>query len=275
MEQAMITLENGRSVAFDVDLGLKGPAYFVLGVRKSGSTWLNAIAVEMSQVNRCRFIPVGDHLFFHNVAAIDWQYDSALQGILHPGNVYGGFRDMPFGFLGHPIFDNGLKILMVRDPRDALVSEYFSNAYSHPIPEATAKTADVTAVMTRLREKALKDGIDVYVIDRARELVKTIVEFGVVVKSSTTKVVKYEDYIFKKRELIELMAAHFAWSVDEESIERIVRQVDVRPEVEDPHAFVRKVTPGDHREKLRPATIVRLNKLLRAAMRLLDYPETA
>lgn len=272
MGQVTIGLRNGRRIGFDVDLGLEGPAYFVFGVRKSGSSLLNNITTELARLNGHKFVDVGDTFFSQNVEAIDWQFDPALAQILHPGNVYGGFRAMPFALLGNELFDRSPKLLIVRDPRDALVSEYFSNAYSHPIPEPTTESSGVTEMMQRQRAEALKNGLDLSVINRARELVRTTMEFGAVAKSSTTMVLKYEDYIFNKRELIATIVKHFGWTVDESSLVNILRWADVRPAAENPQAFIRKVTPGDHREKLRPATIVDLNRLLQSPMRLFDYP---
>jgi hypothetical protein len=272
MGQVTIALRNGRSIAFEVELGLEGPAYFVFGVRKSGSTLLNRLASELSRLNRRRFVNVGDAFFQQNVLAIDWQFDPALTEILYRGNVYGGFRDMPFSLLSNKLFENSPKILIVRDPRDALVSEYFSNAYSHPLPEQTAESSDTKVLMEQHRQQALKNGPDVYVLEQAREMARTITEFAAVAKASTTMFVKYEEYVFNKRQLICNIAQHFGWTIDEDSIVNILQWADIRPETEDPRAFIRKVTPGDHREKLQPATIVRLNTLLLRAMRLLDYP---
>jgi hypothetical protein len=272
MGQVTIAMRNGRRIVFEIDFGLEGPAYFVFGVRKSGSTLLNRVAAALSELNRRMFVNVGDAFFQQNVLPIDWQFDPALPEILHPGNVYGGFRDMPFPLLSSTLFERSPKVLIVRDPRDALVSEYFSNAYSHPIPDQTLESSDTKALMERHRQQALKSGPDIYVLEQARDMARTITEFAAVAKASTTMLVKYEDYIFNKRQLICNIAQHFGWTIDEDSIVKILQWADIRPEKEDPRAFIRKVTPGDHREKLQPATIVRLNTLLLRAMRLLDYP---
>jgi len=272
MGQVTIGLRNGRRAVFEVDLGLDGPAYIVLGVRKSGSTLLNRLAAELARINHRKFIDIGDSFFRQNVLAIDWQFDPVLPEILHPGNVYGGFRDMPFTLLSSRLFECSPKVLIVRDPRDALVSEYFSNAYSHPIPEQTAESSDTKVLMERHRREALKNGPDGYVLERAGEMARTITEFAAIAKASTTLLLKYEDYIFNKRQLICKIAQHFGWTVDESATVDMLRWADIRPETEDPRAFIRKVTPGDHREKLQPATIVRLNTVLLRAMRLLDYP---
>jgi len=273
MQKVTIALKNGRHVTFDVDLGLEGPAFFVFGIRKSGSTLLNIIAAEMCRSNGRMFVNVGDKFFQGNVLAVDWQTDRALHALLHPGNTYGGFRNMPLAMLKNPLFESSPKVLIVRDPRDALVSEYFSDAYSHPIPSASSDSSDTATLMERHRQRALREGIDGYVLERAQSMVRTILEFRDVVNDPTTKVLKYEDYVFNKRELINVMAQHFSWSADENSIAAILNRVDIRPAKEDPQAFVRRVTPGDHREKLQPSTIATLDVVLLGAMRLMGYSE--
>jgi hypothetical protein len=273
MGQVTISLRNGRHISFDVDFGLEGTAYFVFGVRKSGSSLLNTIARELARLNRHNFVNVGDRFFRQNVLIKDWLFDPALQEVLHPANVYGGFRNMPVAFSNIPLFERSPKVLIIRDPRDALVSEYFSNLYSHPIPEQTAESSDTKALMEGQRQEALKNDIDTYVVERAEKMARTIFEFAGIAKTSTTLLLKYEDYIFNKRQLISKLVEHFGWSVEEKSIVNILRWADIRPETENPRAFIRKVTPGDHREKLQLATIAKLNLILRPAMRLLDYSD--
>jgi Sulfotransferase domain len=271
MGQVTISLQNGRQISFDVDVGLEGTAYFVLGVRKSGSSLLNKIAKELARLNRHNFVGVGEKFFRENVLIKDWQFDLALPEILHPANVYGGFRNMPVALSNNPLFESSPTVLIVRDPRDALVSEYFSNAYSHPIPGQTTEYSDTKSLMERERQEALKNGIDTYVVERAEKLVRTIVEYEGIAKAPRTLLLKYEDYIFDKRQLIYRLVEHFGWTVREQAIVNILRWADIRPEKEDPRAFIRKVTPGDHREKLQPTTIAKLNLVLRPAMSLLDY----
>lgn len=275
MGQVTLILRNGRHISFDVDFGLEGNAYFVFGVRKSGSSLLNMITRELARLNQRKFVDVGRKFFFENVLPKDWMFDPALQEILHPANVYGGFRNMPVAFSNHPFFERSPKLLIVRDPRDALVSEYFTNAYSHPIPEQTAGSSDTKALMERQRQEALQNGIDTYVVERADKMTRTILEFAEIAKASTTLLLKYEDYIFNKRQLIYKIVEHFGWTVGEKSIVNILRWADIRPQTEDPQAFIRKVTPGDHREKLQPSTIAKLNLILRPAMRLFDYSDEA
>ncbi len=46
---------------------------------------------------------------------------------------------------------------------------------------------------------------------------------------------------------------------------------DKVPAVEESHAFIRRVRPGDHREKLSAGVIAQLDGVLRPAMELFGY----
>jgi hypothetical protein len=274
MAEVIVTLANGRRIPFDVDLGGAGPAYFVLGIRKCGSTLLNLISRKLAAFNNCRYIGV-EKFFEENVPERIFSSDPALGHMLNGGNVYGGFRMMPAALTNHPIFRAGQKILLVRDPRDALVSEYFSMAYSHPVPAGTDSGAQVTDMMQMLRQRALNAEIDVLVVERAMSMRKTFLGYADVARSAGTELLRYEDYIFRKPELVRLIAKQFDWAVDSRQIDQIMVEADQRPATEDPTAFVRQVTPGDHRIKLRPATIASLNKILKPAMEAFGYSPDA
>src|ERR1022692_845783 len=115
-----IHLRSGRQVAFDVDEGLNSSPLFVLGVVKSGSSLLNMLCSDLARVNRCRFVDVGGVFFDANIPAADWSADVGWLPIVRPGNMYGGFRAMPRALEDQQIFQASPKVLMVRDPRDAL-----------------------------------------------------------------------------------------------------------------------------------------------------------
>jgi hypothetical protein len=272
MTTVTLRLANGREVTVELDETGKGPAYFALGVRKCGTTLLNRVCRALANLNEHAYVNLGGAFFFANVQARHWQDDPALPQLLHHGNVYGGLRDAPRALLNSEIFRSGLKVLMVRDPRDALVSEFYSNAYSHPIPKESASGGEVAQMMVALRQQAIADGIDAYVLERAASIVRTIMEYAAVMQMTNTRVLRYEEVVLDKRRLIGAITDHFGWEAPETFIQRILSWADVRPAAEDPHAFIRQVTPGDHRRKLARATIVRLNQLLWPAMNLLGYP---
>jgi hypothetical protein len=272
LTEVTFVLANGRKVSCEVDTEQPpGPAFFVLGVRKCGTTLLNNICTALAEANRVQFVDLGAAFFNGNIPASEWTRDPALGDVVMPGNVYGGFRQVPYALFDNPHFRDDPKLLIVRDPRDALVSEYFSNAYSHPIPSASSDGDAIAKLMTDQRQSARSQTIDEYVIHRAPGMVTSMLAAGDTVSLPMTKVLKYEDYIFNKADLMRTVCAHFNWAIDDQLIGLILEWADIRPETEDPLKFVRKVTPGDHREKLRSETIAQLNDRLKPAMTAFGY----
>jgi Sulfotransferase domain len=231
--------------------------FFILGVRKSGSSLLNSIINALAKLNNLNYIDVAGRLFKAGIPVHDWQDSSELSVILAPGNVYGGFRNSPKAFYRSPLFRVGRKLLLVRDPRDALVSEYFSSAYSHSIPDAGESRDEMLA----LRERSLRTTIDDYVLQSARTLKRTLREYMIFTKDPNCRWFRYEDIIFDKARFIDDVCGFFGWTIADRDRANILGWADVRPSEERPTEFVRRVTPGDHREKLKPGVVHRLNKM--------------
>lgn len=271
MMSVPITLTGGHSATFDIDLDLEGPAYFALSVRKCGSSLFNNICSALAKYNHCNFVDVGDRFFRANVPEATYLNDPALQTLLHPRNGYGGFRSMPTIFVQNRLFLNSPKLLMIRDPRDALVSNYFSVAHSHPIPLSDTGRTEVADFLKKNRARALEMGLESFVKDRARGMARTMLSYAPIMKDTQTTVLKYENYIFDKPSLISVIAQKFGWVADDTMIEQILSWADIRPQEEQPTAFVRKVTPGDHREKLSKQTISEITGTLQPAMELFEY----
>lgn len=266
-----LTLSSGRRVAFEITLGLDGPAYFAMSVRKCGSTFFNQLCQKLACANGRNFVPVGDTFFWNNVVAREFVNDASLPELVQPQNVYGGFRDMPSALLASDLFRTGPKLFMIRDLRDALVSEYFSNAFSHPVPDENSSGNQVRQLLLQQRHLALCHDIDNAVIQQSRAMRQSVLNFAPILELEHTTVLKYEDYVFNKRALVDKITDTFGWTIGEDQARQMASSADIRPEKEDPRAFVRRVTPGDHREKLRPETIEKLNVMVGPVMELFGY----
>ena len=103
-----VSLANGRRVAFEVDQHGTGPAYFVLSVRKCGSSMLNIMCRFLASMNKRNLVLAGK-FFDENVRENVWSPDPAICDLLYPGNVYADFRIMPTAFLPHPIFQKDVE----------------------------------------------------------------------------------------------------------------------------------------------------------------------
>ncbi|HJV71249.1 hypothetical protein [Ideonella sp.] len=257
-----------KSIPFTLSEHTQQPAYFVLGVRKSGSSILNSMVTALAQRQGLPFVDIPGQLFKAGIKVDDWQKDPALSCVLGGGNVYGGFRNFPAGLQKHALFMASKKVLLVRDPRDALVSEYFSNAFSHSLPQE----GDARDQMLTLRHQALQASIEAFVLERAAAMGRTLMEYAGSVGDPLLKLYRYEDVITRKRALLEGIGAHFGWRLDAGHLGKVLEWADVLPDEERPTAFVRRVLPGDHRNKLAPAVIAQLNARLAEPMRAFGYP---
>ncbi len=271
MAAITITLQNGRDIPFEVATDGSGPPGFLLSVRKCGSTITNNICKALAQMNQRCFVEVGDTFFWNNVRAREWQRDPALSGIVRPGVIYGGFRDAPAALFTNAAFTAAPKLLMVRDPRDALVSQYFSNAYSHPVPQQTGEFDSMTALMRAQREAALTRDIGAYVLAEAKGFAATMNQYAPMMAMPNLLVLKYEDVILAKPVLIGHLLRLFGMAATAAQIAQILGWADVIPTAENPQAFVRRVVPGDHAAKLDGETIARLDEVLGPSMRLFGY----
>lgn len=265
-----VSLRVGQtSLDFDIADDATSKIFFSLGVRKSGSTLLHKIISLLARRNRINLVDVPGTFFRNGFVAADWMA-TEMAGIMKPGNLYLGFRSFPTSFSETPAFASSLKAFMFRDPRDALVSQYFSDAYSHSVPKEGVSGRGGEAFMKK-RSEALAEDIDNYVIKHARSMGRTLLSFEGMLNDPTCLTLRYEEYVFQKKRLINKILQHFDWSCHPGQIENILKQVDDVPENEDKQRFVRKVIPGDHRSKLKPETIRELDGRLREVLHVFDY----
>lgn len=249
---------------------LAQPAWFVFGVRKSGSTMLNEAVRYLAQRNDANWVSIPDQLFLSNVD-LEGDFSSYIPSrLIHPGNVYGGFRSFPRSLLATPEFVRGRKVLLVRDPRDALVSQYFSLARSHYIPAGSSDSGP-RKKLVQLREHMSAISIDDFALLEAAGINDTMLTYSSLLRDSGALILRYEDVIYNKSELLTLLCDHFGWELSAEGRNDILHHIDIRPEAEDVNAFVRKVTPGDYLEKLKPETIEAVNVLVAEAMATFSY----
>ena len=253
-------------VKFQIAEGSTSPT-FLFGVRKSGSSIMNSMLHAVASFNDVNYVDVAGRWFEHGQAVRAWQNDPGLGILLHPGNVYGGFRDAPVGLKKHPLIVDGKSILMVRDPRDALTSEYFSNAFSHSIPEDGVTREQ----MQSLRDDALHSSIREYVMKLAPGLLDTLRKYHDFLDLPGIRLYRYEQAIMDKRWFLRDVAQHFGWKIDDRQLDLIMGWADIIPESEVPSQFIRRVVPGDHKEKLDQATIDWLDETFADELKRFGY----
>lgn len=184
------------------------------------------------------------------------------------GFFYGPFR--------HPVLAERLTdldhfkiLLLLRDPRDVLTSWYYSIAFSHVPPG----NPDRLPEFEKKRNDALHMSIDDFVLkhvqgwgSRFRRTCQVLLPLPNVC------LVKYEDMVENFDNWLDQVLSWWELRLDQNTRQTILRDADFQVDREDVHAHKRQVTPGDHRRKLKPQTIQRLDDELGDVLDILGYP---
>ncbi|MEM9412205.1 MAG: sulfotransferase domain-containing protein [Planctomycetota bacterium] len=195
--------------------------------------------------------------------------DDSVHSLINPdGYAYCGFRSFP-NYLESFDLSSYRKILLIRDPRDILVSHYFSQKFSHGIPPG-----QLGEKMQAMRNALASKSIGQYAIDLSKPLKNKFEKYESMVFDENLKLFRYEDVVFEKEKWLKEMLEFLGLAVPKELIAGVARQYDKRPTSEDPKQHVRKVTPGDHKEKLEPAVIEQLNEIFGEILNRYDYETT-
>jgi hypothetical protein len=193
--------------------------------------------------------------------------DPVLAPAFHPqGYLYSSFG----GFVGGlPELERYRKLLVVRDPRDVLVSQFFSIAASHQTP-GPAKRAS----FEERRRHARDVGLDAFVLERAPVVGAALRRYAEeLLPVPGTVVATYEDLVADLGAWLRATLPDLGLPVDDAVIAELVAAERPPPAAEVVTAKRRQVTPGDHRRKLAPDTVAALDALLADELATFGYSE--
>jgi hypothetical protein len=247
------------------------PSVVALSLPKAGSTLLYSILQVLAPRAGLAYVSLEDHFF--QIGARPHLRPHAASGLFRPaGYCYGGFRGLPVYDV--PILPTARTVALVRDPRDMLVSLYYSVAHSHRIPSAAPAEGDGGPhYMERARQQALSRTIDEFALSRLdsySQQFASLFAFGLLSRPNVATY-RYEDVIFRKRDWVAELCDWYGWRIPQAERDAAADRFDIWPGTADPAAHVRQVTPGNHRAELAPATIRRVEGMLGNWMRLLGY----
>lgn len=233
-------------------------AYFAMSIHKSGSTLMNNMIESVCSLAGLPSLSIPDVLFKQGVMDEDWSTDESIAPIFGENLIFYGFRYFPLIIEDRlDYFKSCKSVILVRDPRDTLVSEFFSYggaSVTHVAPDAE----NPNGFKSRFVNQAGM-GIDDYVRWSAYDLYVKLAGYRGALSSGNVKLFRYEDIIFEKQKFISDIFSHYTLDVDPAVLKSVAEDFDFVPANEDSSKHIRKAIPGDYREKLRPETIGWLN----------------
>lgn len=159
--------------------------------------------------------------------------------------------------------------LVIRDPRDLLVSMYYSVAYSHPAPLGRRQ-----ANFQLERERVKRLSIDEFVLESAAKKKAIFLEYEekLLKPYPHVLILRYEDMVADFPDWLDQLSHYCQLEVPEELRNELVdRFQSMRPKKETREMHVRKGQPGDYLDKLQPQTIAALNATFADVLRQFGY----
>lgn len=146
-------------------------------------------------------------------------------------------------------------ILLVRDPRDRLVSLYFSAAQSHTVP----KRGEGMQHLQSVRQEALDTDINSWAQTKLPWVMNVLSSYHRHLPPESTRIYRYEDIVLRKEEWLLDIIGHYQFPLDREVAAKVATDNDILPKQENPNAHIRQVKPGNYRKHLSEDTITCLN----------------
>ena len=158
-----------------------------------------------------------------------------------------------------------IAIFLVRDPRDILVSAYYSFGYTHGF----SSVDEIRARQEQRRSEIQRKTIDEYALESAHKILSNFEALDKLSKACNRSVVlKYEDMIDNWDCFVEGLTKYIG--IKQTVLTQVYEKSRPR-EKENQDSHRRSGRPGEFRSKLKEATIASLNTTFRGVLERLQY----
>jgi hypothetical protein len=246
------------------------PSILHFSFNKAATQTVKKLLIDCGRVNGLTPALLHDYAFHHSMPFLDHLNAEEMQNYAHvfkpEGYLYTVFGGM---ILGIPSLERFKVVLVVRDPRDILVSDYYSIAYSHAIPDGEKRD-----IYLSRRQAALESTLDEYVLNNANKL-KAIFEkyeFHLFSVCSQVHVARYEDMVVDFASWVDALLLAAGLEIPVSMRDELIRNHEERrPRGENVHNHLRRGIPSEHKEKLKSQTIQELNHTFEAPLNRFKY----
>ena len=241
MQHLQFRSTRGRKYWVDLPAPLEGfNSAYLFSFHKSGSTLMDNMIRRYCKYSDIPTFSLFNSAFDSGITTSAIMQDSAIC-FSKTGRIYTGFRH-------YPRFDLDLIdvpcVLLVRDPRDMLVSMYYSVTKSHVMPKGNFN-------FIKRRWKANRMTVDEFVMKKADEYMRSFQIYRQKLPTETLTVYRYEDVIYEKEAWLTDLIKKLGLPQNSALIRSTAQNQDVFPEQEDENKHIRQVHPGNYKKKLK------------------------
>jgi Sulfotransferase domain len=236
------------------------PSIIHFSVNKAATQYTKRILRRCASQNGMVPVLLHDHAFNTDFPYLDYLSATEMQKYHHifkpHGYLYGVFGGMIEGI---PELDKYRVVLMTRDPRDVLVSEYYSIAYSHKVPDPRGTKYE--NFMNR-RKTAQSMTVDEFVLWDSHRIYGILQRYKTLLidRYPHAYVTTYEKMTAGFQDWLNGLLDNCQLAIPNKLRRSLLEESDrLRPKDEDIHKHRRKGKPEDYKEKLKPETIDQLN----------------
>jgi len=250
----------------------KHPSIIHFSLHKAATQYTKSILRRCASENGMTPVFLPDYGFNTKFPYLDLLSAAEMEKYQHifkpAGYLYSVFGGM---IEGVPELEQYILVFLVRDPRDLLVSEYYSLAYSHGVPD---KRGDKYEQFLKLRRAAQSMTIDDHVVARCENTYEVLHRYKTLLMDRYPKVhiTRYEDMTADFRSWLRDLLDSCRLEISRELLQSLLEESErLRPKEEDIRRHIRKGRPGDYKEKLRAETIDYLNGRLSPMLEVFGY----
>lgn len=248
------------------------PSIVFFTIHKAASSFIGNFMSEIIQGTGLLKVDL-DGYFFELGKGKDWELGGRWlgRGSYSPnGYFYGPFRSFNSSITD---LDKYKIVLVLRDPRDVIVSSYYS-MHSHVMPRLAGE-GEAEKRRKRRDKKIEQMPVDDYIIQKLQStdrLNDVYLEYHRnLMGKPNVLFLKYEDMVTDFDPWLDRLTQFLGLDVKPGLLQQIRDRAAFKVSKEDVTKHKRQVTPGEHKRKLKPETIDFLNNYTKEVLKLFDY----
>jgi hypothetical protein len=241
-------------------------------MNKAATQYVKSILARCAAEEGIATVDLHGYAFHTDFPYLDHLSAEEMEGYQHifkpKGYLYSVFGGMIEGL---PDLEDYLTVLMVRDPRDVLVSKYYSIAYSHSEPD---KSGNKYEEFMSQRAYAREVSIDEYVLSERDTVYSVYQRYRdlLVERFSHYYCTRYEEMIADFSDWLGALLNYCQFDVSDELFDLLVEEHEAKiPKKEDVNKHLRKGIAGDYKNKLESRTIEILNAQFEEVLKGFGY----